>query len=95
MFVGAVSDNFDERIEQKIFNAEIVVDTAKVKSEEAAYNAIPILTDFQDTTENKVIMKAIINANYKKVKQDVIAIVAKELERIRNTPSLKHLLPKG
>ena len=24
MFVGAVSDNFDERIEQKIFNAEIL-----------------------------------------------------------------------
>lgn len=26
MFVGTVSDNFDERIEQKIFHAEIVVD---------------------------------------------------------------------
>ena len=26
MFVGAVADNFDERIEQKIFHAEIVVD---------------------------------------------------------------------
>jgi len=24
--VGAISDNFDERIEQKIFHAEIVVD---------------------------------------------------------------------
>ena len=30
MFVGAVSDNFDERIDQKIFHAEIVVDSAKV-----------------------------------------------------------------
>ena len=26
MFVGAVADNFDERIEQKIFHCEIVVD---------------------------------------------------------------------
>ena len=26
MFVGAVSDNFDERIQQKIFHSEIVVD---------------------------------------------------------------------
>jgi hypothetical protein len=26
MFVGAVSDNFDERIEQKISHAKIVVD---------------------------------------------------------------------
>ncbi len=33
MFVGAVSDNFDERIEQKIFNAEIVVDNANVAAE--------------------------------------------------------------
>ncbi len=30
VFVGAVSDNFDERIEQKIFHAEIVVDNKKV-----------------------------------------------------------------
>ena len=29
MFVGAVSDNFDERIDQKIFHAEIVVDSAR------------------------------------------------------------------
>ena len=32
MFVGAVADNFDERIEQKIFHAEIVVDNEKVKT---------------------------------------------------------------
>jgi hypothetical protein len=29
VFVGAVSDNFDERIEQKIFHSEIVVDNEK------------------------------------------------------------------
>jgi type IV secretory pathway TraG/TraD family ATPase VirD4 len=29
MFVGSVSDNFDERIEQKIFHAEIVVDNER------------------------------------------------------------------
>ncbi len=32
-FVGAASDNSDERIEQKIFHAEIVVDSAKVSAE--------------------------------------------------------------
>ena len=36
MFVGAVSDNFDERIEQKIFHAQIVVDNAKVAAETKA-----------------------------------------------------------
>ena len=35
VFVGAVSDNFDERIEQKIFHAEIVVDNERVKREMA------------------------------------------------------------
>ena len=29
MFVGTVSDNFDERIEQKLFHSEIVVDSAR------------------------------------------------------------------
>lgn len=29
MFVGAVADNFDERIEQKIFHCEIVVDNER------------------------------------------------------------------
>ena len=36
MFVGAVSDNIDERIEQKIFHAEIVVDVAKATAEARA-----------------------------------------------------------
>ena len=50
MFVGAVSDNFDERIDQKIFHAEIVVDVAKVSAETKAYQPIPIIADF--TNEN-------------------------------------------
>ena len=37
MFVGAVCDNFDECIEQKIFHAEIVVDNAKAAAETKAY----------------------------------------------------------
>lgn len=48
MFVGSVSDNFNERIEQKIFHAEIVVDTEKVKREESNYQPIPIINDFLD-----------------------------------------------
>ena len=37
MFVGAVADNFNERIEQKIFHCEIVVENEKVKRETARY----------------------------------------------------------
>jgi hypothetical protein len=50
MFVGAVSDNFDERIEQKIFHAGIVVDNAKVATETKAYKKISIITNFVDDT---------------------------------------------
>jgi hypothetical protein len=48
MFVGSVSDNFDERIEQKIFHAEIVVDIEKVNQETAGYKKIPEIKKFGD-----------------------------------------------
>ena len=51
MFVGSVSDNFNERIEQKIFHCEIVVDADKGKREESAYKKIPVITDFTDADE--------------------------------------------
>ena len=52
MFVGAVSDNFDERIEQKIFHAEIVVDNEQVKRETANYKKLPQIIDFRDKDGN-------------------------------------------
>ncbi len=91
-FVGAVSDNLTERIDQKIFHAEIVVDSKKVDAEMKAYEPIPILTDFKDPTPDKRQMKADIQANYDKVKQDVRDIVSDELARIASNPKLRHLL---
>ena len=91
MFVGSVSDNFTERIDQKIFHAEIVVDAEKVKREESAYKKIPIITDFTD--ENGVDrMKEQIQENYNRIKADVKQIVAEELQRIADDPALAHLL---
>ena len=92
MFVGAVSDNFDQRIDQKIFHAEIVVDTKQVEAETKAYKEIPMLSDFKDDTPDKKKMKAVIQANYNQVKQDVIRIVDMEIQRIRRDPALRHLL---
>ncbi len=91
-FVGAVSDNLTERIDQKIFHAEIVVDSKKVDAEMKAYEPIPILTDFKDPTPDKRQMKADIQANYDKVKQDVRDVVSDELARIAANPKLRHLL---
>ena len=93
MFVGSVSDNFTERIEQKIFHAEIVVDTDKVKREESHYQPIPIINDFKDTNGNDC-MKQAIQDNYNRIKEDVKQIVKDELERIAADENLKHLIQK-
>ena len=90
MFVGAVSDNFDERIDQKIFHAEIVVDSAKVSAETKTYEPIPTIADFtnEDGSDN---LKETIEANYKRVKQEILLLVESEKERIKADPALAHL----
>ena len=93
MFVGSVSDNFNERIEQKIFHAEIVVDTDKVKQEESHYQPIPIINNFKDADGNDCMKQAILD-NYNQIKEDVKQIVKDELERIAGDESLKHLIQK-
>ena len=93
MFVGAVSDNFDERIDQKIFHAEIVVDNAKVAKEAKAYKPIPVITDFIDENGNDN-MDEMVKENYLNIKNEVKQIVADELERIANDENLCHLLSK-
>ncbi|MTD67689.1 conjugal transfer protein MobC [Flavobacterium sp. LC2016-13] len=93
LFVGAVSDNFDERIEQKIFHAEIVVDNKKVAAETKTYHKLPEIRSFVDKNgvDN---MKQEIDANYRQIKLDIVHIVATELERIKNDPNLQHLVQK-
>ena len=91
MFVGAVSDTFDERIDQKIFHAEIVVDSAKVSADMKTYKPIPNITDFTDK-ESCDTLKETIEANYRKVKQEIRSLVDSEIQRIKHTPSLAHLV---
>ena len=93
VFVGAVSDNFEERIEQKIFHAEIVVDNAKVAAETKAYKMIPEIASFVDSEGNDN-MKQEIDKNYNRIKQEVAQIIVDEMERIRNNPELSHLVKK-
>lgn len=93
MFVGAVADNFDERIDQKIFHAEIVVDSAKVKAETTNYRKIPLITDFTDE-EGIDRMKEVVQENYERIKAEASQIVAEELGRIKNDPVLCKLLPE-
>lgn len=92
MFVGAIADNFDERIEQKIFHAEIVVDNERVKRETAKYQQIPVITNFVDK-DGVDRMKEMIKENYDRIKEETRQIVEDELERIANDPVLCKLLP--
>ena len=91
MFVGAVSDNFDESIDQKIFHAEIVVDSTKISAEVKTYQSIPMIVDFKnkDGSDN---LKETIEANYRKVKQEILSLVDSEMERVKNDTLLSHLI---
>ena len=91
IFVGAVSDNFDERINQKIFHAQIVVDNDKVAAETKAYQKIPEVLSFSDANGNDT-TKEQVEANYRQIKLDVIKIIEREKERIANDPELRHLV---
>lgn len=90
-FVGAVADNFDERIEQKIFHAEIVVDHTKISAEEKAYQKIPVINDFKDKNGNDIMMQQ-IQRNYDQIKADAQAIINEEMRRIKNDPELRKRL---
>ena len=91
MFIGSISDNFGERIDQKIFHAEVVVDSEKVSSETANYQPIPTIIDFTDEN-GRDCMAEQISLNYDRIKEDVAHIVTSELERIKADPDLQHLV---
>ncbi|MDV3578305.1 conjugal transfer protein TraG [Elizabethkingia anophelis] len=94
MFVGAVSDNFDQRIEQKIFHAEIVIDHEKLTAESKTYKKIPEILSFTDSNGTDH-MKQEIEHNYKQIKLDVVQIIEREMERIKNDPGLQHLIQQS
>ena len=56
-----------------------------------AYQPIPIIADFtnEDGSDN---LKETIEANYRKVKEEILSFVDSEIERIKATPELTHLI---
>jgi hypothetical protein len=40
-------------------------------------------------------MKQEIESNYRQIKSDILNIVESEMERIKNDPTLQHLIQKG
>ena len=68
-----------------------MVDSTKVSAEMKAYQPIPIIADFtnEDGSDN---LKETIEANYRKVKEEILSFVDSEIERIKATPELTHLI---
>ena len=68
-----------------------MLDCAKVSAEMKAYQSIPVIANFtnEDGFDN---LKEIIEANYKRVKQDIIVLIDEEIKRIKDSPSLCHLI---
>lgn len=65
--------------------------SAKVSADIKAYQPIPIITDStnEDGSDN---LRETIEANYRKVKQEILSLVDSEIERIKNDSSLQHLI---
>ncbi|MEK6509178.1 conjugal transfer protein MobC [Myroides sp. C4067] len=91
MFVGAVSDDFSQKIKQKFFHAQILIDSDRIKNQEMNYKKIPTLTSFTDYKGNDHLDRAITD-NYNQIKKDVELLVKNEIKRIENDPDLVHLL---
>ena len=67
-----------------------MLDCAKVSAEIKHYQSIPVIANFinEDGSDN---LKETIEANYKRVKQEIISLVESEKERIKADPALAHL----
>lgn len=91
-FVGAVSDNFGEEIDQKIFHARIIVDNERVAAETKSYRQIPVINEFKDAAGNDL-MQQQIDRNYNQIKADVCQIIEEEKVRIKKDPKFEGLFP--
>ncbi len=81
--VGAVADNPDLKIALKTFHCEIQNDHDALKTEQDSYQPIPKIRNI--TTSE-------IEENYRRIKEEVSAIIKTEIERIYDTPELAALL---
>lgn len=69
-FVGTVSDDPDQKIDLKVFHAEILNDHAAIKHEEDGYRSIPAIREVKPYH---------IEQNYFRIKQDIKDIVKAKL----------------
>ncbi|HNP07326.1 MAG TPA: conjugal transfer protein MobC [Cyclobacteriaceae bacterium] len=69
-FVGTVSDDPDQKIDLKVFHAEILNNHSAIRKEEANYKAIPAIREISHYE---------IHQNYFKIKQDIQEIIKSKI----------------
>ncbi|GEP94532.1 hypothetical protein CCY01nite_07920 [Chitinophaga cymbidii] len=82
-FVGAVSDTPDDPIRNKVFHCRIINDIEAIRAEEEHYQPIPQIREMDERT---------VMENFHRIKSDVRHIINTEMDKIRNHPSLQHLI---
>lgn len=70
-FVGTVSDDPDQKIDLKVFHAQIINDHEAIRAEENSYKSIPII---------RTIKEYEIQQNYFKIKNDIQEILSAKLK---------------
>lgn len=56
-----------------------------------AYQPIPVIANFTNENDSDNLEET-IEANYRKVKKDILSLVNAEVERIKADPALAHLV---
>jgi hypothetical protein len=84
-FVGMVADNPDQIINLKSFHCKIMNDHQVLKGEDQSYEQIPEIHEVHN---------AIIQRNYKQIKQDVQDIIDTEMHSILRDPAREKMVVK-
>jgi hypothetical protein len=82
-FVGMVADRPDQPIELKTFCCRIVNDPQALSEEEAAYKELPVIRE---------VTQQMLLDNFQRVRSEIAALIDSEMQRIKNSPELRHLL---
>jgi hypothetical protein len=82
-FVGMVADRPDQPIELKTFCCRIVNDPQALSEEEAAHKELPVIRE---------VTQQMLLDNFQRVRSEIAALIDAEMQRIKNSPELRHLL---
>jgi len=85
-FVGAIADDPQQKIKLKAFHCEIVNDFEAIRREESDYQELPVIREVSTDT---------VQDNYYRIKSEIRQLLDGEMQRIKNSAELSHLLKKS